>query len=464
MINERKNIDNLFAGGLKNYKAKAPVHAWDRLNNDLNRKQTHKKLLFVRLLAASVAILLAFGAGYFYANYNTQAPSVAKYELPGNLNTTEQNLIPNQNQDNKQNSEVLDTELTDEIIEDIPTSSDHQTSISNSEKNLLASNKTLTVEQTNETSASNLISRNEVLVSPLEMINTDNLSFSYSQASVAIALKPSLPSLEFHLPEFSGVEYTYGDYAGKKESIKNRWTMGAQLAPIYSYREISTNYETQGQANLQSNANLNNNENALLSYAGGVNVDYALNKRWGLQSGMYFSRIGQVNNDALEYAYNGKDGVLLAINTSTGNINISFDKIPDNIRITNTPKDSTGAGSVSIEQNFDFFEVPFLLKYKILNRKFSFNLSGGLSPAYMVGNSTYLKVDDETYNVGDASNLNSLLVNTSIGLGLEYKAFKKLSFSLEPTFKYSLVSLNKDSEFYYHPYSLSFFTGVKFSF
>ncbi|MDB4304220.1 PorT family protein, partial [Desulfosarcina sp.] len=210
---------------------------------------------------------------------------------------------------------------------------------------------------------------------------------------------------------------------------------------------------------------LNDNENALLSYSGGLNVDYALSKRWGLQSGMYFSRIGQVNNDALEYAYNGKDGLLYAISTSTGNINISFENIPDNIRITNTPKDSIGgSGSATIEQNFDFFEVPFLLKYKILNRKFSFNLSGGLSPAYLVKNSTYLTVDDEKYNIGDAGNLNSLLVNTSVGIGLEYKAFKKLSFSLEPTFKYSLVSLNKDSEFYYHPYSLSFFTGVKFSF
>jgi hypothetical protein len=203
-----------------------------------------------------------------------------------------------------------------------------------------------------------------------------------------------------------------------------------------------------------------------LSYAGGLNVDYALNKKWGLQSGMYYSRIGQVNNDALEYTYNGKDGYLLAIHTSTGHINISIENIPDHILVTNISKDSTSNGSpmVSIEQNFDFFEVPFLLKYKMINRKFSFNLTGGLSPAYMVKNSTYLNVDDEKYNVGPAENLNSLLINTSIGLGLEYKVFKQLSFSLEPTFKYSMVSLNRESQFYYHPYYLSLFTGIKFKF
>lgn len=463
MINDKKNIDKLFADGLKTYKAQTPVHAWEGLSSSLDKKQSRKKYLYIRLLAASVAILMAFGAGYFYANYDKQMPVLVNQEVPESLNSNEQFVFDENNQLEESN-EI--TEFTKETNLETQKIDDGSNGMTNSENTSYASREISNSKKSVAEARNILFSRNEITIASLEMIHPDNFTFSASQFVTSIAFESNTPDPKISIPEFTGVEYTYGGETGKKEKINNRWTLGAQFAPTYSYREISTNYENQGQINPDANNSLNDNEEALMSYSGGLNVDFAVSNRWSLQSGMYYSRIGQVNNDALEYTNNGKDDILYAVNTSTGNISISFEKIPDKIRISSVKKDSTsgGPGLVQIEQNFDFFEVPFLLKYKVLNRKFSVNLTGGLSPAYLVENKTYLKVDDEKYDVGGAANLNSLLVNTSIGLGLEYKAFKKVSFSLEPTFKYSLVSLNKDSQFYYHPYSLSWFTGVKFSF
>ncbi len=368
-------------------------------------------------------------------------------------------------QDNNIEDNLTETGLASENSPESPIKDDRNNGLSNLEGESFASTETIETDKRIAASSGNLIARSDIEITSLQIIPAGNLSLSDLQPALTLASKSSDPGPQFTIPEFTGVEYTYGDATEKKESIKNRWAIGAQFAPTYSYREISTNYENQGQVDPNANSYINENEEALMSYAGGLNVEFAVSKRWSLQSGMYFSRIGQVNNDALEYIYNGKGEVLYAVNTSTGNINISFEKIPENIRITTSAKDSSNnPGSVQIEQNFDFFEVPFLLKYKVLNRKFSVNLTGGLSPAYLVENKTYLKVDSEKYDVGDAANLNSLLVNTSIGLGLEYKVLKQLSLSFEPTFKYSLVSLNKGSQFYYHPYSLSWFTGIKFSF
>ena len=156
--------------------------------------------------------------------------------------------------------------------------------------------------------------------------------------------------------------------------------------------------------------------------------------------------------------------MLFAINTSTGNINVVFEKVPENVRKITSPKDTIDIGGIDnlkVVQNFDLFEIPFLVKYKLLNRKFSINLSGGLSPAYLLNNSTYIEMEDRKYDVGDARNLNSMIVNTSLGLGLEYLSTDQLSVNFEPTFKYSLNPINNNSNFSYHPYYFSWFTGIR---
>ncbi len=120
--------------------------------------------------------------------------------------------------------------------------------------------------------------------------------------------------------------------------------------------------------------------------------------------------------------------------------------------------------NISVEQQFDLFEIPLMIGYKIGNRKLTFNLSGGLSPAYVVGNSSTLIADDQKYDIGNSSNINSMILNSSFSIGIQYAFTKKLALNFEPTFKYSLNPINNNSRFSYHPYSLSWFTGVRYSF
>jgi len=366
------------------------------------------------------------------------------------------------------NVELVNSQLADEQINEIHDQV-KQNGAKNSEQKeiLIANSSSQQFETENDVSASENVSvghtRDESGLSRVQQLEFKMFTNDLNIQIIQIASTEPLNYLDI----IEGPEYSFGDYTSdSKSSISNKWAIGAYFAPTYSYREISTNYENQVPADVNANNELNANEEALMSYAGGLNIDLKISKRWGLQSGMYYSRIGQVNNDALVYSIDSKGDILYAIQTSTGNINITIDKIPDRVRIVYDDKDSIvdNTGLASVEQNFDLLEIPFLLKYKMLDKRFSINLTGGLSPAYLVRNITYLKVDGERINVGDSPNLNSLLVNTSIGLGLEYKAFKKLSFSLEPTFKYSLSPLNNSSNFHYHPYYLSWFTGIRYKF
>ncbi len=245
---------------------------------------------------------------------------------------------------------------------------------------------------------------------------------------------------------------------------ESKWSLGAHFAPVLSYRDITFSYDDQTSSNvLETESELNSAEQSLLSYAGGIDVYYDWSKRWSFHTGMIFSRIGQENNDALAFKQEDDQYLLFAINTSTGNINIAFEKIPEDIKKIEPPKDTlefVNPNNVKIVQNFDLFEVPVMVKYKILNKKFGINLSGGFSPAYLVNNNTYLEIDDDKYDIGSSDNLNSVIINASFGLGINYALFKKLSLSLEPNFKYSLSPINKDSQFDYHPYYFSVFTGI----
>jgi hypothetical protein len=174
-----------------------------------------------------------------------------------------------------------------------------------------------------------------------------------------------------------------------------------------------------------------------------------------------------VNNDALAFKQEDNSFMLFKVSTSTGEIDITYDKIPDDIKSFSDTKDTTElkiSKNIRVEQTFDLFEVPFLIGYKIGNRKFTLNLSGGLSPAYVVNNSSTLIADEQNYNIGSSANINSMIVNSSFSLGIQYAFTKKLALNFEPTFKYSLNPINRKYRFNYHPYSMTWFTGVRYSF
>ncbi|MCB2219657.1 MAG: PorT family protein [Bacteroidetes bacterium] len=461
---DHKNIDKLFEKGLGGFRKQAPSDAWNRLHHDLNLVQRKKSLVILRWAAASLLILIAFGAGYYYATYFAQGPVLSESD-----SATTPDMVASPAESG--NTPEKQTSVSSEDLESIP------------EKNIsakaVAKDPIILTQQV--TSVVNgpsmephlpgqqdpalsyrkdIASFQEMSLIPVREIAVVKQNFwqpSESKTTVTDPAPDNFPVITtIHSEDY---------YTPPADSRTLKWTIGAQFAPTYSYREISTNYNA-GQ-NSDYVDDLNNAEEALLSYAGGVNIAYAFNSKWSLNSGMYYSRIGQVNSDALEFRQEKDEYILYAINTSTGIIDIAFDRVPDDVRKITAPKDTIdflNTGNIKVIQNFDLFEIPFMVKYHLLNKKLSINVAGGLSPAYLVKNNTYLEYESNKYEIGDAANLNDLLINSSIGLGIGYKISKKLTFSLEPTFKYSLSPINNDSKVYYHPYYLSWFTGINYKF
>ena len=135
------------------------------------------------------------------------------------------------------------------------------------------------------------------------------------------------------------------------------------------------------------------------------------------------------------------DGFIYSLPQTVFKIDIVYEKVPEDIKSFSDSKDTSElktSKNIRLEQTFDLFEVPFLVGYKIGNRKFTLNLSGGFSPAYVVSNSSTLIADEQKHDIGSSTNINSVIVNSSFSLGIQYAFTKKLALNFEPTFKYSL--------------------------
>jgi len=51
-----------------------------------------------------------------------------------------------------------------------------------------------------------------------------------------------------------------------------------------------------------------------------------------------------------------------------------------------------------------------------------------------------------------------------VGLGMEYNVSQKITFNLEPVFRYYVTPLSNFSGAIYKPYSLGFYSGFYFKF
>jgi len=467
MNRDRKNIDKLFEQGLKGYKEPPPVYTWDRLDAGLGKKGRRKTFFYLRLLAASIIILFAFGAGYFYAVYNTNSDSPGKLSENKNVeqpvhqpstpeitnimaDDTKESIASVQSPGNDTDNNIAN------IAEVEPTNSGSSGNIPSIENNdnLLFSDNSSSVEI--ENTRVHKLEMKQILFIPVEKEESSGLlAISY--------LKKEAERFDYYNIESAPLrEFGYND--NSKNSSDYRWTIGAQVAPINSYRDISITYANGSIADEQA---YNNSEAPITSIAAGLDVNYSVSKKFSFQTGMYYSKIGQVNNDALSYVEEDGKFLLYSIETSLGDIDFRLESVPANIREVVDAKDTIDMIdqlNIKVIEDFDVVEVPLMLRYKILDKKFSINMMGGISPAFVTKNNAYLEVDTYKYDVENSANINTVYFNSSLSLGLEYSFVKKLSVNFEPTFKYALSPINKDGKFDYHPYSISWFTGIKFRF
>ncbi len=461
-----ENTDRFFRERLSVYEETPDDRLWDKIASRLEGKKRRKLIYLVLRIAAGMTLLASLGLGYHFVNRSFNLKTVAVVSKTRVSEKTGNALSTHANTDNP-GRQSLSSAGNSGIQKEEP-------SLVNNQPAGITNNTAITSVTALESSAKS------VYITP-------GLSPLYMRETSLLPV-PLPHRLGYHrLSQQELQEQTAALIAGNyddvptEETKDNRWILGSEVAPLYSYRKIESGYLDQSAIK-----NMNNSEQGLIALAGGLRVGYKAGRRFSVQTGLYYSRYGQEKNNADavsldQIAYVDKANLTyLSIPNSTGTIqpdNNNTSRYESVITTTNGNKSdfhnfsgyavfSPGTtqiteGDITAIQYFDYLELPVTVKYKIIDRKLGFSFLGGIITNFLVNNGVQLKQNGNVESFGTTRDINKVNYQGSVGLGFDYPLLDRLSISLEPRFRYYLNPI--DQRFNVHPYSFGLFAGLSYT-
>jgi len=434
------NIDLVFRNGLKDFEVLPPPDAWDNIHRGI--KGRHRPFILLRVAAIiSVVLSMSFLAYRLSREISTEPGSTV-------MALNEEAALPGYKRD-------LKTTVTD--------SGKEKNIIHKSQKTLITVTPDLNNLSVNEKSTSPAFA----ILPEINMLSTGKAKPPYG---LPLAYRNSSKKNIFIIkkPE---QQYVPGNSTIKSA---NKWSVAALASPTYYSRFNSGNSDLSNQ--------LMASEQPQISYSGGVAFSYKLNKRFSIQSGLFYSSLGQVVDGINSFAGFQKYDITKSdhnfeVLTTNGTVYTNNADVflisdgPGERILTNYTKavfDPEKANlqyiNNSLHQNFSYLELPILLRYKFIDKTIDLNLIGGVSYNMLINNSVYTVNDGSKYPIGKTEGLNLMSLSSSLGMGMEYNFSSKLSLNLEPTFKYYLNPFNQTAGSKIHPYSFGIFSGVSYKF
>jgi hypothetical protein len=434
------NIDLVFRNGLRDYEVLPPPEVWDNIHPVI--KVNKHRFIFLRTAAVvAVLVTLSFLAyminrdkplnienSFTALNINIYSPISVKAEDPS------QTLIP----------------IEKSAIDFPGRSFSSDVAVANFADD---NSRGLTNENTEVQEYANIDARQPSVKNGRSLAS---LKAAYSNSSVISSPEPQ------YIPEVSKI--TNGE----------KWSIGALASPTYYSRFNTESNDLSKQ--------LAASEKSVMSYSVGAAVSYKINKRFSVQTGLYFSSmgqdLGQINSFSGFQKYDNTKGANnFEVLTSSGQVitnnpDVFLNESGPVERIqtvfTNDVFDPEKASLQYMDnnliQNFSYIELPVVLRYKFIDKALDFNLIGGIAYNLLVNNDVYAVVNGEKYSVGETMGLNTLALSSSVGMGMEYSFSKKLSLNIEPTFRYYLNPFREIPIADSHPFSFGIFSGVSYKF
>lgn len=491
---ENNKLDKLFRNKLKDVKVPPPEGTWEAIAEKLPRK---KKNRVIMLWWSAAAVLLALiGSGVFFwsnsnsDNLNTQLVDTDKHSEIS-IEKQQNNVVTIETE--KPDITAIRKTEKDAISIEYPTDSKQDASGSKAVTDTYLQEKTIASQETKENKpASDLLpieakadeeplakeqvdksvkkekeanqKTKETLLAKEESITNKEKTEDVTERIVQtkpleeehsdVELKQEAVSLGSNDPLFAT-----DDKADKsKEEVRNKWSVGPQVAPVY-YNSISSGSSLDNQFN-------DSGKEGGLNMSLGLQVAYQLNDHWQVRSGINKMDVGYATNN-VQVGYS--DPNLAIYNVNYGNVpdgGIVVTAFSDN-NLSNIRASNLGnrvevlymEGNTQLKQNISYLEIPIEIERKIINTDFEWSVIGGVSSLFLTDNEIYVKNKDYSTHIGSASNLQKTSFTTNIGMGFGYNFTKRVHLQLEPMFKYQLNAYTNSVDF--KPYIFGIYTGVR---
>jgi hypothetical protein len=484
MKNNTENIDRYFKTRFEQFEQAPPEKVWEKIAVQLGHDRKKGMIMLIFRIAAGMALLVSLGLGYYLISRPGQRTTPATLAINQADRTPADTLKGRPRIRNTSSKPVSDKKAI---------KSDRLQPVQKIYKGPEVPEENTTDDPSagtaTEAANNNAYNQSFYRAGNLAMIyHAEQQGTMPEDLPATLTRNPVAPDRVLSAEEARALLLSDNETPVEKDDAKlSRWMMGGEIAPLYSYRTIASDY-------LESSMidNLNNAESGVIAYAGGIRVAYSANRRLAVQSGLYYSRYGQEKNNIESYRYSNSEvagdmavqNYYLDISNSTGVIqsngseNVMASKgIPVGIGadadqayfaslngINYADLIPVTESEIAVEQYFDYLELPLTLKYKIIDRKFDFSLSGGLITNFLINNVVNLERNGEKTQFGNTGNISEINYLSSLGLGFEYPIISGLAFSLEPRFRYYLNPIDKSSQINVHPYSFGFFAGLSYIF
>ncbi len=488
-MKNKNNIDRIFSEGLANHSELPPAFVWDAIAGRLEGAKQNKKMLVLwRSLAAAAIFGLIFLGGLFWnikndtlaeAKLQTKSTTIQqidlnKGEVRKNNTIIDEDIIQvretQANVTQKQNKVVQ--ENTDKSTDAKNGSGGNTQPIANEDKQTYAQIITPVI-----TEAKDIEKSETPLLQKMDAQTVQNLA-DYSAPNTMHLLKQTdEPTLIISEPDSWILAFDNNKPLKASDKKGLQFALGGQFSPSYSNNNPG---QSEG-----SNAAATN-EDGIMSYTGGINLNIKTRKRWEIETGVYYSQIGQKfsnpmisNPDKMLYTASPGAGIQSKkpnLNNSMGNISLqssSHEDLIKEVAINNAAirlnandfaYSPNQVEAITVQQELDYIEIPFLLRYNLLNKSIGLSLSGGMSTNFLIGNSAYRMENNSKNKIGETQDINDISYSAIFGFGFRAPILKSLDFNLEPRIKYFMNSVTDNPESSYKPYSIGIYTGVNYRF
>lgn len=243
--------------------------------------------------------------------------------------------------------------------------------------------------------------------------------------------------------------------------LDNRWSIAPQVAPVF--------YGSLAEGSSVGSEFSDNTKSADANVSYGVQVQYNVNDRFALRTGVSKVNLSYNTND-IEFAVAPSTLSVSGTKFNTGDVTYAVgDKGTLNDRFS-AAAPTDGLGSVNadsfqglLNQQLEYWEVPVEASYALINNRFKLNVVGGFSTLLLQDNTLKAISGAREANLGALDNLNDLSFTTNVGLGFQYSISTRFAVNVEPMFKYQLNPYS-DSSVNFRPFYMGIYSGLSFKF
>jgi|GEM_PF-228124 len=240
----------------------------------------------------------------------------------------------------------------------------------------------------------------------------------------------------------------------KKEELPyGKWRMSPVFAPVY--------YGSLGEGSSIDNRFKSNAKKGGITASYGIRGEYFTDEKLSFRVGVNKLKLGYSTEDVLI-----NSSAVGSVSAKLAHVSLSSNAMSLNIvneQGAASLENSSSLVKSVLNQNISYLEIPLGASYKVLDKKIGINIIGGFSTFFLGKNELYADVDGQKIFIGKANNLNKMSYSANIGFGLDYKIAKKLTFNVEPMFKYQLNTFS-DNSGNFKPYVLGVYSGFSYKF